>query len=274
MRPGTRKVKCQAVDSVPGKKVTHVLTRAKKAFYRARGYYSASLGGERFRLDPYHSKFWRRAAAGNWEPETFAVLGEHLSRDRDYVDIGAWIGPTVLFGARRARHVWCFEPDPTAFRFLAWNIALNRLDNVSPFAVALSEGFGVARMASFGGEAGDSMTSLLNSGGAGGSDALTIGWDAFAGAVDLGAVSLVKIDIEGAEFSVLPTLIPWLKVHRPALYLSTHAPFLPPDDRRARMADLADSLGFYRRWRDAKGQDCGPGAMRAAEGFETWLLSD
>ena len=235
-----------------------MLTRARKALYRLRGHYDGHLGGEPFRLDPYHSKFWRKASAGDWEPETFAVLRDHLAPDRDYLDIGAWIGPTVLFGARHARHVWCFEPDAEAFRHLAWNITLNDLRNVSAFAVALSDGFGVARMASFGGEVGDSMTSLLSDDAASGTDALTIGWDQFAGAVDLSGVSLVKMDIEGAEFDVLPTLLPWLKQHRPALYLSTHAPFLPETERAARMRALADSLCFYDDWRDEQGNRIGP----------------
>lgn len=213
--------------------------------YRARGYYSGALAGEQFRLDPYHSKFWRKATAGKWEPETFAVLDRFLDRDHDYLDIGAWIGPTVLYGARKARHVWCFEPDPEAYRALAWNIALNDILNVSAFAAAISEDVGIARMASFGGEQGDSMTSLLNAGGANGSDVLTIGWAHFAGSVDLANVSLVKIDIEGAEFDVLPALLPWLKMQRPALLLSTHAPFLPPKERAERMAALADMLSFY-----------------------------
>jgi len=235
-----------------------MLTKARKMLYRARGYYAGQLGGEQFRLDPYHSKFWRKAAAGRWEPETFTVLSQYLDKRHDYLDIGAWIGPTVLYGARKARHVWCFEPDPSAFRALAWNLELNDLGNVSAFPVALSQGFGVARMASFGGERGDSMTSLLNAGGAAGVDALTIGWEAFAGAVDLSAVSLVKMDIEGAEFDVLPTLIPWLKAQRPALYLSTHAPFLAPEVRAERMGDLAVLLSFYGSCLDGRGNRLSP----------------
>lgn len=222
-----------------------MLTRVRKMMYRARGYYDGALAGERFRLDPYHSKFWRKATAGQWEPDTFAVLDRFLDRDHDYLDIGAWIGPTVLYGARKARHVWCFEPDPEAYRALAWNIALNDLNNVSAFAAAISEDVGIARMASFGGEKGDSMTSLLNSEGANGSDVLTIGWAQFAGSVDLSGVSLVKMDIEGAEFDVLPALLPWLKTQRPALYLSTHASFLPPEERADRMAALSEMLSFY-----------------------------
>lgn len=231
-----------------------MFTKLAKAFFRLRGHYAGRLGGERFRLDPYHSRFWRKAGAGTWEPRTFAVLDAHLAPERDYIDIGAWIGPTVLYAARRARHVWCFEPDPVAFRHLAWNIELNRLANVSAFAAALSDRVGIARMASFGGEAGDSMTSLLNRGGAGAADVLTIGWEDFAGSVDLSAVALVKIDIEGGEFAVLPTMLAWLRVQRPALYLSTHAPFLDAQTRATRMRALADALSFYAACRDEEGR--------------------
>ncbi|WP_298847499.1 FkbM family methyltransferase [uncultured Ruegeria sp.] len=228
-----------------------MLTQVRKMFYRARGYYVGNLNGEPFRLDPYHSKFWRKASAGAWEPETFAVLDQHLSDDSDYLDIGAWIGPTVLYGARKARHVWCFEPDPTAFLHLAWNLDLNGIRNVSAFGVALSDRFSVARMASVRGEPGDSTSSLLHDG-AHGSDALTIAWDQFAAANDLSRVSLVKMDIEGAEFMVLPTLSDWLKEYRPALLLSLHAPLLPDHARRDAIDTLMDKLSFYSDLRDDK----------------------
>ncbi|TMV06349.1 FkbM family methyltransferase [Ruegeria sediminis] len=230
-----------------------MLTKARKMFYRARGYYAGQLNGESFRLDPYHSKFWRKASAGNWEPETFAVLDRHLTPDHDYLDIGAWIGPTVLYGARKARHVWCFEPDPTAFRHLAWNLELNGIRNVSAFGVALSDRFGMARMASVRGEPGDSTTSLLNDA-THGTDTLTIAWDQFAAATDLVDVSLVKMDVEGAEYSVLPTMLPWLKEHKPALYLSTHAPYLQAYERAGQMQALFDALSFYPICTDDRGR--------------------
>ncbi|CUH44098.1 FkbM family methyltransferase [Ruegeria atlantica] len=230
-----------------------MLTQARKMFYRARGYYAGQLNGEPFRLDPYHSKFWRKASDGKWEPETFAVLDKYLSADRDYLDIGAWIGPTVLYGARKARHVWCFEPDPTAFRHLAWNLDLNDIHNVSAFGVALSDQFGVARMASVRGEAGDSTSSLLHDG-THGNDALTIAWDQFEATNDLSGVSLVKMDIEGAEFFVLPTILPWLKRTRPTLYLSLHSPLLSEEDRHQRTSDLLNSLSFYSEITDETGR--------------------
>lgn len=252
-----------------------MLTQARKMFYRARGYYAGTLNGEPFRLDPYHSKFWRKASEGRWEPETFTVLDQHLSPDQDYLDIGAWIGPTVLYAARRARHVWCFEPDPVAYRHLVWNLELNDIRNVSAFSVALSDGFGVTRMASAHGEAGDSTSSLLHDGNHG-TDALTIGWDQFAAAVDLSNVSLVKMDIEGAEFGVLPSLIPWLKSARPALFLSTHTPYLDAASRPKAMNQLADSLSFYRHSQDPFTGETGKPALtgqRALTQFPTFLFN-
>ncbi len=252
-----------------------MLTQARKMFYRARGYYAGNLNGERFRLDPYHSKFWRKASSGAWEPETFSVLDRFLSPDRDYLDIGAWIGPTVLYGARKARHVWCFEPDPTAFRHLAWNLDLNEIHNVSAFGVALSDQFGVARMASVRGEPGDSTSSLLHDG-AHGSDALTIAWDQFQTVNDLSGVALVKMDIEGAEYSVVPTLANWLNQNRPALYLSTHAPYLNAEDRKERMAALFDTLAFYSECRDGMGRVTSKDefvSSDALSGFGTYLFS-
>ncbi|NOD91906.1 FkbM family methyltransferase [Ruegeria sp. HKCCD4884] len=243
-----------------------MLAQARKMFYRARGYYAGTLNGEPFRLDPYHSKFWRKASTGAWEPETFAVLDQFLSQDRDYLDIGAWIGPTVLYGARKARHVWCFEPDPTAYRHLAWNLDLNDVHNVSAFGVALSDQFGVARMASVRGEPGDSTSSLLHDG-AHGSDALTIAWHQFASINDLSGVSLVKMDIEGAEFFVLPTLAAWLREHRPALFLSLHAPLLPEAERRDRVAGLLEALDFYPSLSDDKMQPLKPAELLKPE----WL---
>ncbi len=251
-----------------------VITRARKMFYRARGHYNGTINGEPFRLDPYHSKFWRKASAGSWEPETFEVLDRHLSRDRDYIDIGAWAGATVLYASRRARHVWCFEPDPVAFRYLNWNLELNNIQNVSAFGVALWHSTGVMRMSSLGGEAGDSMTSVLGDA-AQGTDVMSLGWEQFRQAVNLDDVSLVKMDVEGAEFELLPVLQPWLREKRPALYLSTHAPFLKEEERAASLKALAEALGFYEQCSmDGKAQPVSEALQtsRASEKFPSLLL--
>lgn len=223
-----------------------MFTKLRKMYYRARGHYNGRLNGEPFRLDPYHSKFWRKATAGDWEPETFAVLDQYLSPDRDYIDIGAWAGATVLYASRRARHVWCFEPDPLAYRYLIWNLELNGITNVSAFGAALWGETGVMRMASLGGEPGDSMTSVLGDTSKG-TEVLSLSWSDLENALDLSQVSLVKMDVEGAEFELIPHLSKWLRTHRPALYLSTHAGFVEDDGGASAMRNLAQELSFYQQ---------------------------
>ena len=214
--------------------------------HRARGYYSATIAGERFRLDPYHLKFWRKAKRGRWEPNTFKILSALLDKDSVYVDIGAWIGPTVLYASRLCKHVYCFEPDPNAYRYLCWNIALNELDNVTTISAALGDELAVTQMASFGESLGDSMTSLINKQPKGKTvDVLKFPWETFLDASGLDKPDLLKIDIEGGEFNLLPAISEYLAAHKPTLYLSTHAGYLEPGERRAAMESVVDVLQVY-----------------------------
>ncbi|MBT8118484.1 MAG: FkbM family methyltransferase [Gammaproteobacteria bacterium] len=89
------------------------------------------------------------------------MLDKYLSKDSVYCDIGAWIGPTLIFAARKCKQAYCFESDTIAYRFLLWNISLNNLKNVLPNNIALSDKDGIETISSLGTELGDSMTSLL-----------------------------------------------------------------------------------------------------------------
>lgn len=216
-----------------------------KAYFRARGFYPATIRGKAYRLDPYHIAFWRAAAQERWEPSTFDAISKYLKPTSTYVDIGAWIGPTVLHAAQICERVYCFEPDPTALRFLNWNLDLNQIRNVSSFGVAVAAESGVFPMATFGDNPGDSMTSLLQTESEHFIHVLAISWAEVSTRLDLGNVDLIKIDIEGAEFDLVPTMLPYQKKHRPAIFLSTHAPYLAEDTRQKRMQDLCDALSFY-----------------------------
>lgn len=79
-----------------------------------------------------------------------------------HVDIGAWVGPTVIFAARKSKRVYCFEPDYVACRYLLWNIQMNGLSNVVPFNCALPGSTGMRRLGPFLGNGfGNSTTSLI-----------------------------------------------------------------------------------------------------------------
>ena len=45
-------------------------------------------------------EFWKKVQDENWEPKTFEILNKFLDKNHSYVEIGAWIGPTALYGAQ------------------------------------------------------------------------------------------------------------------------------------------------------------------------------
>jgi FkbM family methyltransferase len=88
---------------------------------------TVTLGERSFRVDPRpHHRFWKRVNSGAWEPETYAIFDRHIDDRTLFLDIGAWIGSTSLYGAQLAQRCLAFEPDPVAFAELSRNVAQNR----------------------------------------------------------------------------------------------------------------------------------------------------
>ncbi|MBN1260762.1 MAG: FkbM family methyltransferase [Anaerolineae bacterium] len=216
------------------------------AWYRARGYYPGVVNGMKLKLDPYHIPFWRKMGRDQWEPQTFTVLSTFLNADSVYCDIGAWIGPTVIYAAKICKRVICFEPDPVAYEFLRWNIDLNALHNVTSFSIALSSRMSIQRMSSFGGHLGDSMSSLIVDRHKSQTvDVLALTWDTFIDLAKIEKMDFIKIDIEGGEFTLLPTLKNYLARHKPVVYLSLHAPLLDAGIREEKMQQVIDVMSIY-----------------------------
>jgi FkbM family methyltransferase len=67
---------------------------------------------------PDYRKFYRKLAAGTWEPRTFEVLARNLDGGTVYVDIGAWIGVTPFWASALAKRVIAVEPDPACIAIL------------------------------------------------------------------------------------------------------------------------------------------------------------
>jgi FkbM family methyltransferase len=167
-----------------------------------------SLRGRRFAVADDKPTFWDRAEAGRWEPETLAALEDAVSPGCTVLDIGAWVGPTVLFAASLgAARVVAVEADPRALDLLRGNLAANPdlAARVTVVAAAASAAPGPVRLGAAR-KRGDSMSSALL---AGADDA----WEAPAVTpaelVALGEGEgplVVKVDIEGGEYDLLPAL--------------------------------------------------------------------
>lgn len=169
--------------------------------------------------------YWQLASRGGWEGHTFAALDRHVHGGTVYIDVGAWIGPTVLYAAARGAEVHAYEPDPVARQQLEANIDANPTlaDRIRVYPVALGAERAQATIASPL-RLGDSMASLVSSG-------ETVAEEAPVEVVDGASevtrphwqqCGIVKIDIEGGEYALLPRVTPFLREFRPPLLLSTH----------------------------------------------------
>ena len=230
----------------------HLKRRLALAYYRATGGFPAKLAGGRYRLVPEDRKFWRKAAGGQWERHTFKILDQLLRPDSVYVDVGAWIGPTVLFAAARCKVVYCIEPDAVAYERLLGNLRMNGIDNVLPFHGALGVRNGTVQIAGEKGF-GTSETRVQATPADGGADAATVlamDLPRFIQWWGIERIDLMKIDIEGAEFDLAPALIDLsatLKpaTAKPAIHLSLHAPLFPQSERQAKLAAIVPLAECY-----------------------------
>jgi FkbM family methyltransferase len=73
--------------------------------------------------------FWK-THYHNWENNTFDFLFKYLSKDKIFIDIGAWIGPISLIASQYSKQCICFEPDEIAYNEFSENIKLNNINNI------------------------------------------------------------------------------------------------------------------------------------------------
>jgi FkbM family methyltransferase len=210
--------------------------------------------------------FWRGLARGEFEPETFRVFDAFLDPDHTYIDIGAWIGPTVLYGAQLAKHCYAIEPDPVAYRLLETNVGLNPEfgGKITLFRGCIASVCGTIRLGNRSSPVGgDSRSSLLMSGAPQGWEVRSTTLQRFMEDHRVGDCNFIKMDVEGGEAVILPSLAPLLGPAKPTLYLSLH-PFLfaRPDEEMRRILDL---LGPYRHLLDKTGKPIGPTDLLATD---------
>lgn len=139
---------------------------------------------------------------GLFEPRETRLLGDLLAPGDTFIDVGAHIGWFTTVAARRvggAGQVVACEPYPSNAVMLKGNLARNDCKNVRVVEAALGSRPGTIILAKAGGDSG-------------GVTALDWAWDGrvevpmttldeIAG--DLGAIALIKVDVEGWEAHVL-----------------------------------------------------------------------
>lgn len=169
----------------------------------------ASLRGRDLLVCDDKPTFWEKAAAGRWEPGLLAAIEARLGPGDHFLDIGAWVGPTSLFAALLGAEVTSVEADPRAAELLAGNIAANPglAGRIRIVARAATPRPGRLRLGAPR-KPGDSMGSLLLADGPHVWEAETISPGELVALArpEAGRHLVVKIDIEGGEYELLPPL--------------------------------------------------------------------
>jgi FkbM family methyltransferase len=159
---------------------------------------------------------------GTAEPHLQRAIKEYVSPGDTVFDIGANIGYVSLSLARRVGpkgSVIAFEPVPGNIDLLRNNIEVNRLKNIKLLEFAASDGSGeaVIRMAENPSTA--SMVWHRDNPSATEFVIRTVAIDELVEAGDLGCPRFVKIDVEGAEGSVLMGMRRTIAASQPVLFV-------------------------------------------------------
>jgi FkbM family methyltransferase len=191
--------------------ITKAMARLRAGVWRlltsvsdAQRIYTFTLpGGARFDY-PLSSAIGEELFAGRFEPAELAFVCRHLKPGDVVLDLGANAGLYTLLAAQAVGergHVYAFEPGSRALELLRRNIALNHLTNVTVIEAAVSNHTGEASFA----VANDTaLSSLADIGRADQQIATwqtvkTVRLDDAIAQYGMGAVSFIKMDVEGAE---------------------------------------------------------------------------
>ena len=186
--------------------------------------------------------FWEQFS-DNWEPQTINFFQSNLKKGTDYLDIGAWVGPTAFIAtALGARKIKIIEPNPVNFfHLLAAQINNNLLDKWFLVNACVSNTVGSAIIGPIEGIKRSSSATNIRDQGQAGATIISMRLKDFI--LDNDYFSLIKIDIEGAEALIVEDLNILSNVDT-AIWLSIHPPFIKDNEDFLRKL-LAHSNNFY-----------------------------
>ncbi|MDR1983078.1 MAG: FkbM family methyltransferase [Holosporaceae bacterium] len=148
-----------------------------------------------------------------FEYHELTTIQKYINKDSIVVDAGANIGNHTVFFAKicKAKEVYCFEPLKRSYDILEKNIELNDVKNVKKFNFALGEHKGKAKIAYF--DIGGIGSTQFREDEDGNFDVVTLD------SLNLKQVDFCKIDVEGAQYSVLKGAKKTLEKFRPMIWI-------------------------------------------------------
>jgi len=181
-----------------------------------------------------------------WEESTIEYIMAHCG-DGDVITAGTFFGdflPALSRGIAHGATLWAFEPNPESYRCAAMTGLINDLRNVNLMHAALGEkrGEGELIIADFEGKALGGVSQMRGAIGnerARGEHAVPVTVVAIDDVVpDTSLVSVLQLDVEGAESAALTGAMATIRRGRPRLVLET----LPEEG--SWLAKELDTLGY------------------------------
>jgi len=199
-----------------------------------------SVNQTHFRVAPHW--FWDEFVRERWEPYTYEVMREYLTPESRYVDIGTWVGPTILYAAELGvRDIFGVEANPLTYRLLLETIAFNsNLSGVRLTNVCITDQD--HEFVPFGGKTGEDTSSASSIRGSNWTVRTTT-LLTYLRANNLENCDFIKIDIEGAEALMTHDLATLGKRSGLIILLSLHPPMW--DEVAKTGEQLIESLQGY-----------------------------
>lgn len=173
---------------------------------------------------------WSRYYESNYEADNYGFLKQQVKPGMDIIDIGAHLG---LFSTCASQltgpqgKIICIEPTPGTFSILEKTIRLNHCTNVITLQAAVSnkEGMTAFYVSHTAGCNSNSLVKNIAEKDLSSCDVRLVSIDSVVKHYALHP-SLIKIDVEGAEFDALEGGLHTFATFKPVLILGLHPVFL------------------------------------------------
>jgi len=205
--------------------------------------------------DHYGEAFWRSLEAQQWEPDTLNFLEREIESGTLLLDIGAANGSISLIAAALGARVISYEPNPTVFAVCERNISLNAALQ-SQITLQLAAVSSLPAEIKFVEGANSKIISEISVGSH--SDSATVIpvlslKDELSRFAKEDIKTLIKMDIEGAEFAILHDResLEAMKLNRVKLLLAVHPGFYRPISGVRILKELRTKIFILRNFFEA-----------------------
>jgi FkbM family methyltransferase len=173
----------------------------------------------------------RAYSVGIYEPENVSIIKHACAAGMTAIDVGAHEGYLTLVMAAcvgSAGQVFAFEPMPRNFKCLSQTVAMNNLNNVVLYQMAVSNGrnakakFQISDQSSSMGKLVEDESALAESE----LEVTVTSLDQIIESGGIARIDFVKIDVEGHDLEVLEGMQGLVARFRPKILIEFHSPDL------------------------------------------------